>query len=240
MVVAFGLVAVCFFALGVLADRFLFYPRDLQVANAPASQPAAHVIKHQEQQTSTVNPVAPAQSASAPPREPSLTFYETLSKGGKVILGSGINPKQPAAQNASPARTTADAPPRNDQIQPRPPESGAVQKTEKPVLPHPPKDGGATADGTGRQKGSGEASREATSPAIKGKFAIQVASARERKEAEAIKSALQEKGFAAYIVESTVAGKGTWYRVKVGKQMDQSAAANLAKQLGKAAIIISE
>lgn len=240
LVVSFGLVAVSSFGLGVLTDRFLLPPRYPKVDSAQS--PGAQENKPQEQPSSPAkDSVTGQQGVSPAPREPSLTFYETLPKGGKIILGSGINPKQSAVQNASPAKTVVETLPKKDQSPPHRTDGGTAQNAE--TMPASPQDKRATADNVERLNGAGETSKVAAakkSPVVKGKFSVQVASAKERNEAEAIKSALQEKGFAAYVVESTVSGKGTWYRVRVGKQLDQAAAGNLAKQLGKAVMIIPE
>lgn len=239
-VIAFGLVAVCSFALGVLTDRFLLSPRSLKVDNAQAPPPVAP--KNGPQET-TKDSVTANQGAAPALQEPSLTFYETLPKGGKIILGSGMNPKTPTVQSVSPAKTATEALPKNDQVLPRQAEAVMVQKADKPAIPVSSPEKSAAADNAERPKAAGETAKDVSakkSAVSKGKFSVQVASARERKEADAIKSGFQEKGFAAYVVESVVPGKGTWYRVRVGKQMDQPSAAKLAKQLGKATIIIPE
>ncbi|MBT1076729.1 SPOR domain-containing protein [Geobacter grbiciae] len=243
-VIAFGLVAVCSFALGALTDRFLLSPRSLKVENAQAPPSVAPKNGPQEQPSSTAKDSVTAKQGAAPAlQEPSLTFYETLPKGGKIILGSGMNPKTPKVLTASPAKTATEALPKNDQVLPRQTEAVMVQKADKPAISVSSPEKSAAADNAERPKAAGETAKEVSAKKTavsKGKFSVQVASAKERKEADAIKSGLQEKGFAAYVVESVVPGKGTWYRVRVGKQMDQSSAAKLAKQLGKAAIIIPE
>ena len=50
------------------------------------------------QQGQRVNP-----EARAPGLDPPLTFYETLPKGGKAIIGSGLNPKRSEETAHSPA-----------------------------------------------------------------------------------------------------------------------------------------
>lgn len=241
-VAAFGAVACCSFVLGMLTDRFLLPPRSITAGNAPLAQSPAPAPNAPAPQPSSGKDVV-ADQQNAPPPEPSLTFYETLPKGGRAILGSGINPKQPEVHNAT-AKPAAVASPHKSPTQPQA-EVRPAQKVESPASALP-----ATSQGrnmvTGNaesQKASGEGAKEAPvkkSVAAKDKFAVQVASVKERKEADSIKASLQEKGFAAYVVESSVAGKGTWYRVRVGKQMNQAAAGNLVNQIGKGAIIILE
>jgi cell division protein FtsN len=240
-VAAFGAVACCSFVLGMLTDRFLLPPRSITAGNAPLAQsptppnaPAPHTSPGKD---------AVSHQQNAPPPEPSLTFYETLPKGGRAILGSGINPKRPEIHSDT-TKPSVVASPHKSQTPPQA-EVRPAQKVESPASALP-----ATSQGrsmvTGNaepQKASGESAKEVSvkkAVAAKDKFAVQVASVKERKEADSIKAALQEKGFAAYIVESSVAGKGTWYRVRVGKQMNQAAAGNLVNQIGKGAIIIPE
>jgi cell division protein FtsN len=69
---------------------------------------------------------------------------------------------------------------------------------------------------------------------------VQIASLRDRKEAESIKAMLATKGLAAYIVESNLKDKGTWYRVRLGKHLKSAEAASLAAKAGKGAIVTPE
>jgi len=43
-----------------------------------------------------------------------------------------------------------------------------------------------------------------------------------------------------FISESNQGDKGTWYRVRVGRKLDQEAARELAGKLGKAALVIPD
>ena len=69
---------------------------------------------------------------------------------------------------------------------------------------------------------------------------VQVASYQSKSEAEAVRGRLIDAGFQAYIVEAVLKDKGTLYRVRVGKHLDQAAAAELAIKAGKNAIPILE
>lgn len=230
LIIAFGAVACCSFVLGVLADRFLLPHSDIKAVDALAPQSAPSGESASNQQAAAGNSSVPGkQNVYTSLKEPSLTFYETLPKGGKVILGSGLNPKQPSVPVAAPAKSAVVSQPRVDQTQKGQPVTGAESKPGK-AEPISSPNGDASIKGTPPKKVA----------ASKGKYLVQVASARERKEAEVVRSALQAKGFAAYIVESHVDGKGTWFRVRVGKQLDQAAAGNLVNQIGKGAIAIPE
>lgn len=237
---AFGAVASCFFALGIVTDRYLLPPRTHETAKVPKEQTPAPAPPSPP---SAAGSPSGADHQNVPPPEPSLTFYETLPKGGKAILGSGINPKRPETHDTTAKPGTA-VPAHNAPTAPTQPEAKPVTKAEPPrSSPVVPLNRTATTDTAERQQSSDSTTKEFAAKkttATKGKFVVQVASVKERNEAESIKKALQEKGFAAYIVESSVAGKGTWFRVRVGKQMEQSAAGSLVKQIAGGAIIISE
>jgi cell division septation protein DedD len=71
-------------------------------------------------------------------------------------------------------------------------------------------------------------------------FTVQVASFPLKSEAETLKSKLTSKGYHVYIVESNQGDKGTWYRVRVGKKLEQDAAKELAGKLGKSALVIPD
>lgn len=236
--IAFGAVASSFFVLGMVTDRYLLPPRTPATANVPKAPAPAPPAPQ-----ATAGSASGADQQNVPPPEPSLTFYETLPKGGKAILGSGINPKRPEAHDATAKPGTA-LPAHKAPAAPQQPDAQSAQKTESSqASPAVPQRRTATTVSAERQQTGDATPKEpaVTKPTpTSGKFVVQVASVKERKEAEAIRVALQQKGFAAYILESSVAGKGTMYRIRVGKQMEQSAAGSLVKQIGGGAIIISE
>jgi cell division protein FtsN len=71
-------------------------------------------------------------------------------------------------------------------------------------------------------------------------FTVQVASFPLKSEAETLKSKLAGKGYSVSISESHQGDKGTWYRVRVGRKLDQEAARELAAKLGKSALVIPD
>jgi cell division protein FtsN len=142
--------------------------------------------------------------------DPQLSFYKTLPSGQKNnAMGSGFN---------SPDDKTGKQPlhaamPTNI-IRQTPP-----QKEENPQKQAPQSVATKTAT---RQNSSS--------------FTVQVASYSLKSEAETMRNKLAAKGFNTAIVESHLGEKGTWYRVRVGKRLDQDAAKELAEKLGKGAI----
>lgn len=216
------------FGLGILTGWYLFgYGK----SGAVAPQVAADSLNR--------NPVpATAQpgqtNAPGKPQEPALTFYETLSDGNSAVIGSGLNPKtspepmpvkpaqiKPAAQPGPAKQPSTTEPAVKPTVQAEP--AGHSKETAKA-----PADSGESPHVS--DKGSGE----------QGKFLVQVASYRTKKEAEAVRDRLAAGGIAAYLVESSIPDKGIWYRVRVGRRLDMQSARDLAEKIGRGAIIIPE
>lgn len=126
------------FAIGLATGWLLRKP----ATNAARSQPAA-VGEKSAPQVKGVNPEAVRGA------DPPLTFYETLPKGGKAIIGSGLNPNrsaepapQPAATPLSPqpAVPRATTPPVAAPPQSAPPRPVAQQGAAPPSSPGKPEE----------------------------------------------------------------------------------------------------
>jgi DedD protein len=52
--------------------------------------------------------------------------------------------------------------------------------------------------------------------AVAGKFTLQLSSFQDRAEADAFVTQMKQAGYAPYVVQAEVEGKGTWFRVRVG------------------------
>lgn len=180
---------------GFLTAWYLYRPVDQSAAKPLAAAPGqgAPVQAGAKQQTS---PTPPAKTGQDVP----LSFYDTLQKGNKSIIGSGLNPQKgegaPAAKG-TPAPQPAPQPVKNPQATPAP-------------------------------------------SAGDGKFSVQVASTKERKEAEELVARLVGKGYAAISTESKVEGKGTWFRVRVGRHLTRPEAEELAARLKSGAVVVQE
>lgn len=83
-------------------------------------------------------------------------------------------------------------------------------------------------------------SQGATEKSAVNGFTVQVASFSLKSEAETLKSKLAGKGYNVTVYESNQGEKGTWYRVRVGKRLEQDAAKELAGRLGKGAMVIPD
>ena len=155
---------------------------------------------------------APAAVAQAPRKEEPLpvpaqpvgpdaplTFYKTLSAGGKGVIGSGLNLEKthPAAAVPHPAPAAAPAP--------------------------------ADVARAAQEKQDVSAS-----------FVVQIASYRDRREADQARAKLTDKGMAAYVLESKLPENGVWYRLRVGRHLTRAEAAQLAEKAGKGAVVLPE
>lgn len=188
--------------------------------NAPkvaVSQPA-----DPKQPPPTPQPVAePTQSqsgATAPGPQPApdapLSFYKTLPSGQKNnILGSGINVI-------------------DNKVAKQPLQAAMPSNLAKPLQPQPSANTNKAAVATPAEKPS--PSQESD------RFTVQIASYSLKSEADTMKNKLASKGYSAYISESNQGDKGIWFRVRVGKKLDQDAAKELASKLGKGAIPIPD
>ena len=157
---------------------------------------------------------APAPAPPTPAPDAPLTFYKTLPAGGKGVIGTGLNLKKPEPAASAPREPVA-APAALPAAEP------AASPAEAPAAPVAAIAAPAKTDGTQR-------------------FVVQVASYREKPEALAAQAKLAGKGVAAYLVESKVADKGTWYRLRVGRHLTKGEAGELAGKSGKGAMVLPE
>lgn len=187
-------------------------PRQEAAPTAKVQPPPQPAAPSQQAQPGEASPpVAPGTQTAA---EPPLSFYKTLPSGQKSnVMGSGINNKDDKAKQPLQAAIPSNLA--------KPPHPGA--DANKPVAATPQ---AAPEKHTAKQDSSG--------------FTVQVASYSLRSEAETLKSKLAGKGYNVTIIESNQGDKGTWYRVRVGKKLDQEAAKELAGKLGKGAIPIPD
>ena len=232
VIIVTGAVAVSF-AAGLFSGWLIFRPK----GHAAPAAVAAQNIDQAPPAAASAGDAATAPKAQRG-QDPPLTFYETLSKGdSNALIGSGLNPKR-LAENAP---TKPAAPPS--------PALPSEPKGEKPAASHvaaekkpPSAPAAATVPDSDKNAAGAEAVKDATKKTMAKpvRYTVQVASFREKKEADAIVARFVERGLAAYISESKVPDKGVWYRVRIGKHLDQKAAADLAARAGKGAVQIPE
>jgi cell division protein FtsN len=174
-------------------------------------QPVQPAVIPQQQPAQTAAQQPPTAGSGATANPP-LSFYKTLPSGQNGnVLGSGINPRDDKSKQL------LQAPVPGNLIRQSAPES-TKSPSEKPVA----------------------VEKTAAKHSENSSFTVQVASFPLKSEAETLKSKLAAKGYQAYIVDSNQGEKGIWYRVRVGKRLDQGAAKELAGKLGKTALVIPD
>ncbi len=215
-VVALLVTAGVTFLLGVGTGWLLFSHRKGAAVVAPAGQKGG--------ESAASGPVQTPPAATGKAVEPSLTFYETLPKGNRELMGSGLNLPTQADQPS----TKALPKPKPAPAKPAAPEETQEQAKE------------SKASVKESEKSSKEAGAKEGEAKGKGKFVVQVASYHVKKEAEEARDRLKAAGLAAYVVESNIPEKGTYYRVRIGRHLDQQAAREAAEKAGKGSIVIPE
>lgn len=107
-------------------------------------------------------------------------------------------PSKPEPAKPPPAKAEA---PKPEVAKAEPPKAEPVEIAEAPKAPEPKAE-----------------------TASKGAFTLQLSATQTRDEAVKFASGLKEKGYASFIVEAAVPGKGTWYRVRMGNFPTKDAA----------------
>ena len=170
-------------------------------------------------------PIQPDPAAADAP----LTFYDTLPAGGKGAIGSGMNLKlDPAPVSASrPAPVAAPA-----AAQAPEEKRGRQEKQEAPDKQEKDKQ-----EKTETQEKQDKQEKQDVSTT---RYLVQIASYRDKAEAEAAQARLSGRGVAAYVSESKHPERGVWYRVRVGRNLTRAEAEQLASRSGKGSAIIAE
>jgi len=196
------------FTVGLGTGWFFFRLRPASSGVAQSQAGTAKTSASPAPQGQTPVPASTPAGNSTSKTDPALTFYETLPKGGKVPLGSGINPVKKDIAAAVP------------------PAAAVVHQQPAQQLP--------------AESAKSVAPSASPSAARQGKYTVQVASCQTRKEAEDLRGRLVSKGLDAFISESTIAGKGVWFRVRIGRHLEHEAAREVSIKAGKGAMVIPE
>lgn len=172
--------------------------------------PSSAIQKDASSPQARQNP--PSGVTAARPDVP-LSFYETLPKGANAVIGSGMNPKHNEQQPQMQIKDTPAAS-QHPSAQAPLPQAGSAQKPVNPSAP--------------------------SANAVTKQYTVQVASLRDKGEAEALRKKLSSKGLEVQIIENKVPDKGTWYRIRAGRHMLQAEAQQLAAKLGSGALAVPE
>jgi cell division septation protein DedD len=181
----------------------------------------------------------PAQRNSADsrtaPADANMKGAETSAKSQALPAeGSGLNTSKPPEQPTVRVAPIPTAP----AVKEAQPVEAAKQSREAAKVPARTAETPVVKETPAKESPAREAPvREDES---KGKYVVQVASYHVKKEAEAVRDRLKADGIPAYIVESNLPEKGIFYRVRVGRHLDQKAANEMAVKAGGGAIVIPE
>lgn len=207
------------------------------VAASGASIPDGKQKNEENQHTTAKDSVTEAKKAET--AETPLTFYYTLPKGDKGIIGSGVNlsreDKAPLTKKDVPAQAAvAGTMVQNKSGQKAggtPPGAHAGSEQDRDKKPPVP-----------AKKDKAEVSVPAPKNEGKGKavYSVQVGSYQDKDDAQELKTALEQNGFSARVSEYKVPDKGVMYRVRVGRKMEREDASKLAAKVGRGAIPIPE
>jgi len=163
-------------------------------------------------------------------RPADVTFPQRLSDDSRpttalaAVRASGATPSAAASGQlpAAPLGPTRPPPP-TDRLPVVPlPAQALLEAT--PVVTRP-RDALTQVASEAGQITSVPASTEAAPSGHEGGYQLQVSSFRSQTEAESFAGQLRARGHKAYVVEAHVAGRGTWFRVRVGPFATQRAAA---------------
>jgi DedD protein len=118
---------------------------------------------------------------------------------------------RPPAEQPRPAQVVAVVPPPAEVVapSPRPSELAATPKVDSVAT--------RTVDGGGLKEAFGKAQRPPTETAADGAWTVQLSAYQDKGEADRFAAGLRDKGYAPFIVEATIPGKGTWFRVRMGR-----------------------
>jgi len=113
--------------------------------------------------------------------------------------------------------------------------SGLNLKKQAPAAPPRP----ASAPSAGPAAGQ-TPSAEKKDGETGGSFVVQLASYRERQEADKAQGRLTGKGVAAYVTETKLSDQTVWYRVRVGRNLSRAEAEDLVGKSGKGAVVVKK
>jgi cell division septation protein DedD len=92
-----------------------------------------------------------------------------------------------------------------------------------PEAPRPEPVATRTHDGGGLKEAFGKVQR-APETAPDGSWTLQLSAYQDREEADRFAAGLRDKGYAPYVIEANIPGKGTWFRVRMGRFGSKDAA----------------
>lgn len=163
-------------------------------------------------------------------REEAKVDAQVGGKGGdKPELGFYEELKSPSKKKDDAAfKTLPEVPPR---VKPAPAPARQATRQKPASRPKPEPAPAVKPEPAPKPKPAPQPKPPAATAAQKGRFTIQVAAVQESKNAEQLVAELRKKGYRAYQIRSEVAGRGVWYRVRVGGFDNRDAANQMLSKL---------
>lgn len=176
---------------------------------ALTSPPPADLLGQLDKQTDALETVK---------ADAALTFQDELTRKTPSLIADppAVKPVEKPAVVAEAPKVEAPKPPEPARV-----EVAVAPKVEEPKLAETPKAepvATRTVDaGGGLKEAFGRAQRTPTETAPDGSWTLQLSAYQDRAEADRFAAGLRDKGYAPYVVEAAIPGKGTWFRVRMGR-----------------------
>ncbi len=224
------------FVLGVVVGK------KMTAEQVTATAPAPDILTALDQKNAALETARTPDAAS-------LTFQDELTRKAPSteIAKPAEKPADKVAEKPTPAPEAprvADVFPKvevaaGDKASDKPAEVAAAKPVEKPAekpaekvkLPEvkeSPKEEpvmARTRDAGSLKEAFGKVQKAApVDTAANGSWTLQLSAYQDKAEAERFAAGLRDKGYAPFLVESTIAGKGTWFRVRMGRFANKDAA----------------
>lgn len=160
-----------------------------------------------------------------------LTFQDELTRAQPTLIAEApvVKPVEKPVEKVEkvvekPAEVAKPVEAPKPAEEPKPAEVAVADppRAPKPAeLPETPKADSVatrTVDGGGGLKEAfGKVQRSPTETTPDGSWTVQLSAYQDRGEADRFAAGLRDKGYAPYIVEASIPGKGTWFRVRMGR-----------------------
>lgn len=190
-----------------------------ELTRKAASEPAPAPAKPAAAKPAPAKPTAPTATAAAAPAAPAekpapAAEAPSALHSADEELAALAAVKKPAPAAEKPAQAEKPAP-----VATPVPKPAAREVEEAPVPTRT-----ATPVSGGLKDAIARASQRPTEAVPGGAFTLQLSAFQTREEADRFVARLRDRGYAPYIVAAEVAGKGTWYRVRMGSFPSRDAA----------------
>ena len=146
-----------------------------------------------------------------------LTFQDELTRKSPTLVAEPpiVRAVEPKPVEVKPSEPVVAVAPKPEPEPVKPPEPKHVEVAAAPKLEPVAT---RTVDGGGLKEAFGKAQqRPPTETAADGAWTLQLSAYQDKAEADRFAAGLRDKGYAPYIVEATIPGKGTWFRVRMGR-----------------------